>query len=379
MSGNCMDAAAMMRLAIAQARLAMGRTHPNPAVGAVVFHAGEAVAAGCTQPAGQDHAEIVALKAFAATGLRPDDSTVLVVTLEPCCTSGRTGPCTAAILQAGIRRVMVGATDPNPAHRGRGLEQLRGSGVAVEAGVLEEDCDDLNLIFNWRMQHGGPFFAGKIATTLDGRIATRGGLSKWITGEPARGDVHRWRRYFPAIAVGAGTVLADNPSLTARIEDEPEWCPVRFVFDRNLVSFKDGLPRLYADQWKERTVIVTGLNHAKRVKELEAAHGIRFWTVDTGGGDGGLAPFAARCREEGIDGVYIEGGANLLSAFLQHRHLHYLFAYRSPKLLADTSGLAPFFGQEPDSMAATVTLSRVRHATFGDDQLMRGFIFHPDP
>jgi diaminohydroxyphosphoribosylaminopyrimidine deaminase/5-amino-6-(5-phosphoribosylamino)uracil reductase len=367
-----------MEQAIAEARKAQGRTHPNPAVGAVILHQGEIVARGQTQPAGEDHAEIVALKGFAESGLKPDASTTMVVTLEPCSTTGRTGACTDAIIASGIRRVVVGAVDPNPAHQGAGLEILRRAGIEVEAGVLEAECRDLNLIFNWQMTHGTPFFAGKIATTIDGRIATRGGLSKWITEAAARQDVHRWRRTFPAIAVGAGTVLADNPTLTARVEGEPEWCPVRFVFDRHLVSFKDGLPRLYSDAYKERTIIVTHEKHAKRINGLEASHGLHFWPMRQNMEDGGLSEFSERCQGEGITGVYLEGGAHLLSSFLQYKFLHYLFAYRAPKLLADPSGLAPFSGQEPDTMQDTIQLSEIRHASFGDDQLMRGFVVYPN-
>lgn len=368
---------ARMEEALLEARRAMGRTHPNPAVGAVIEHEGALVASGFTRPAGEDHAEIVALKAFAAKGLRANRSTALTVTLEPCSTCGRTGPCTEAIIESGIRKVVVGTLDPNPDHAGRGIERLKEAGVAVETGVLAAECRDLNLIFNWQMEQGAPFIAAKTATTLDGRIATRGGLSRWITGPEARADVHRWRRYFPAIGVGAGTVLADDPSLTARIEGEPDWCPVRFVFDRNLVSFYDGHPKVYSDQWKERTIVVTNIKHERRIRELESSHGIRFWALRETMEDVGFSEFGERCREAGLNGVYLEGGAHLLSSFLQHRLIHYLFAYRSPKLLADPSGLAPFSGQEPDSMKETITLEGIRHAIFGDDQLMRGYVVYP--
>ncbi|MGC9450117.1 MAG: bifunctional diaminohydroxyphosphoribosylaminopyrimidine deaminase/5-amino-6-(5-phosphoribosylamino)uracil reductase RibD [Oceanipulchritudo sp.] len=373
-----MSAEAWMRLAIAEARRAMGNTHPNPAVGAVIVHQGQVVAAGHTQPAGEDHAEIVALKAFHAKGLEADASTILVVTLEPCSTCGRTGACTDAIIASGIRSVMAGATDPNPAHAGRGFEVLREAGLQVESGLLAEACADLNLIFNWQMETGRPFFAGKIATTIDGRIATRGGLSKWITGAEARADVHRWRRYFPAIAVGAGTVLADDPTLTSRIAEAPEWCPLRFVFDRNLITFKDGLHRLYVDEWRERTIVVTSRARADKVRPLKEAYGLEFWELQETVEDGGLGEFSNRCHEHGISGVYVEGGAHLLSSFLKYRFLHYLFAYRAPKVLADTSGLSPFMGLEPHTMQDAVSLRSVRHESFGDDQLMRGFIVYPE-
>jgi diaminohydroxyphosphoribosylaminopyrimidine deaminase/5-amino-6-(5-phosphoribosylamino)uracil reductase len=367
-----------MRQAIAEARKAMGRTHPNPAVGAVIVQEGSVVAKGHTQEAGGNHAEIEALEAYKAAGLEPDASTMLVVTLEPCCTAGRTGACTEAIIASGIRTVVAGATDPNPEHAGRGFEVLKAAGLTVHRGVLEDECTDLNLIFNWAMTQASPLIAGKVATTIDGRIATRGGSSKWITGPAARADVHRWRRYFPAIAVGAGTVLADNPSLTARLPGEEPWCPVRFVFDRNLITFKDGAFDLYTDAFKDRTIVITSPDHESRVARLEDETGITFWMAGEAAGEGGLDEFVQRCREASIAGVYVEGGASLISSFLKYRFLDYLFAYRAPKVLADTSGLAPFMGQEPFSMDDTISLTNVRHASFADDQLMRGHVNYPD-
>lgn len=366
-----------MREAIAEARKSMGATHPNPAVGAVLVHDGRTVARGHTEPPGGRHAERVALEAFQAMNRVPNASTTLVVTLEPCSTEGRTGACTRAIEAAGIPHVVIGTIDPNPAHNGAGVEHLNAAGIRVTTGVLEQDCRDLNLIFHWRMTTGLPFFAGKVATTLDGRIATRGGLSRWITGPESREDVHFWRRYFPAIAVGAGTILADNPVLTARLPGAEPWCPVRFVFDRNLVTFREELPLVYTDAYRERTIVVTNRSRLSQVEQLEQTHGLRFWTLEDNPGDGGLAEFTERCLGEGIDGLLLEGGGALLSAFLKGRHLHYLFAYRAPKLLGDSSGLVPFSGLEPVSMDETVRLTEVRHSTFGEDQLMRGFLVYP--
>ena len=373
-----MDEKALMQLAIAEARKALGRTHPNPAVGAVILHDGEIAARGHTQPVGKDHAEVQALKAFHAAGKAVNESTCLIVTMEPCSTAGRTGACTDAILSAGIRQVITGTTDPNPDHSGAGIQVLREAGVAVTDGVLADECEDLNLIFNWRMKQGGPFIAAKVATTLDGRMATRNGLSKWITGKAAREDVQRWRRYFPAIAVGAGTVLADDPSLTARPEGCYEWCPVRFVFDRNLVSFKDELPKVYTDSFKDHTIIVTSDQHGPRLRRLEEAYGLKFWEFEDNSEDEGLETFYSRCREEEIGGLYLEGGAHVLSTFLKYRFIHYLFSYRAPKLLADSKGLSPFAGEEPASMDETVTLHTVRQAILGEDQLMRGFVVYPE-
>src|SRR5262249_17847975 len=158
-----------------------------------------------------------------ALGRKPKNGATLYVTLEPCCTHGRTPPCTEAIVAAGITKVVAGATDPNPAHAGKGFEILRAGGVHVTSGILARECADLNLIFNHWIVTGAPLFAAKSGVTLDGKVATRTGDSKWITGEAARANGHHWRRYFPAIAVGAGTVRADDPRLTAR-HGEAEWC-----------------------------------------------------------------------------------------------------------------------------------------------------------
>ncbi len=373
-----MDDSAYMRLAIAQAREAMGKTHPNPAVGAIITQDGEVVAEGHTQPVGEDHAEIVALNAYRAAGLHPNDTTSLYVTLEPCSTHGRTPPCTRAIIDSGIRRVVIGATDPNPKHDGAGFGILEKEGLIVQKGILAEECEDLNLIFNWVMKSGGPLFAGKIATTIDGRIATRGGSSKWITSEMARENVHFWRNYFPAIAVGAGTIITDNPSLTIRKNGEDDRCPVRFVFDRNLITFTEGTPKVYCDKWKDRTIVVSNQVHKERTEQLAKELGIRFWLINDTLGDDGLSEFAEKCHQEGIGGVYIEGGARLLSSFVQFKKLHYLFAYRAPKLLADRSALAPFLGMDPATMQDAIQLENVHHGQFGDDQLMRGFVVYPN-
>jgi diaminohydroxyphosphoribosylaminopyrimidine deaminase/5-amino-6-(5-phosphoribosylamino)uracil reductase len=367
-----------MRRALTEARKVLGFTHPNPAVGAVICHRGEIVASGATQPAGGNHAEIEALKGFTAGGFEPDVTTVLYVTMEPCSTTGRTGPCTSAIIASGIRKVCLGTVDPNPIHSGRGVEVLRAAGLQVSTGILAEECAALNIIFNHWITHGRPLMAGKIATTIDGRTATRSGFSKWITGQEARQDVHFWRRAFPAIAVGAGTLLADDPALTIREEGVPESCAQRFVFDRSLVSFQEETVQVYTDHWRDQTIVISSEHRAAEAERLQARYGIRFWLFDDPMTEEGLNAFSQRCAEMGLTGVYIEGGAQVLSSFLQARALDYLFAYRSNKLLADESGLAPFGGFAPGGMDQTIRLTNIMHAVFGEDQLMRGTIYYPD-
>src|SRR5262245_54618262 len=190
---SAVDHEHFMRRAIVLARGVWGTTHPNPMVGALIVEDGHIVAEGATAPDGGPHAERLALL---ARGKTPRPGATMYVTLEPCCTHGRTGACTEAIIAAGIKRVVVGATGPFPEHQGKGFEMLRAAGIEVISGVLERECNDLNLIFNHWVKRG-PMLAAKAAITLDGKIACRTGESRWITNDAARIDVHRWRRLFP--------------------------------------------------------------------------------------------------------------------------------------------------------------------------------------
>ncbi|MBI3885093.1 MAG: bifunctional diaminohydroxyphosphoribosylaminopyrimidine deaminase/5-amino-6-(5-phosphoribosylamino)uracil reductase RibD [Opitutae bacterium] len=364
-----------MRRALEVAKRAWGTTHPNPMVGALIVEDGEVVAEGATAPVCGPHAEINALGAL---GRRPKKGATLYVTLEPCSTVGRTGACTDAIINAGLARVVVGATDPNPAHAGAAFGILRAMDIDVVPGVLADECADLNLIFNRWITTGRPLFAAKSGVTLDGKVATRTGDSRWITGEPARADGHRWRRYFPAIAVGAGTVRADNPRLTARLGGT-EWCPLRFVFDGLLRTVTDqALPHVYTDEFRERTVVVTtphgGLGYVRKLNSL----GVKTWVLPSASPRVSLAAFRRRCAEEGIGGVFFEGGAQLLSELLQTRELDYLFTYHAPVLLADDKGKSVLRGLRTETLAHAIRLTRVRHEVHGDDALMRGFVQYPE-
>jgi diaminohydroxyphosphoribosylaminopyrimidine deaminase/5-amino-6-(5-phosphoribosylamino)uracil reductase len=364
-----------MRRALEMATRGWGDTHPNPLVGAVLVEGGQIVAEGYHAKAGTPHAEINALHAL---GRRPKPGATFYVTLEPCCTHGRTPPCTDAIVDAGVAHVVVGATDPNPAHAGRGFDVLRAGGVEVTTGVLADDCTDLNLIFNHWITTGRPLFAAKSAVTLDGKVATRSGDSKWITGEPARADGHRWRRYFPAIAVGAGTVRADNPRLTARVGDA-EWCPWRFVFDGLLRTVVDkAMPAVYTDEFREHTIVVTtphgGMGYVRKLNAM----GVKTWVLPSQSPKVNFEDFRKRCGAEGITGVFFEGGAQLLSELLQARELDYLFTYHAPVLLADDKGKSILRGLRTETLASAIRLERVRHEVHGDDTLMRGFIKYPE-
>ena len=365
-----------MRRALDLARTVWGTTHPNPMVGAVLVEEGKIVGQGATSPDGGPHAERLALL---DRGKKPRAGATLYVTMEPCSTEGRTGACTDAIIASGLKHVVVGTIDPNPVHAGRGLKKLQAAGIEVTCGILEADCCDLNLIFNHWITTGSPLLAAKTATTLDGRIACRTGDSRWITGEVSRADVMKWRRLFPAIAVGAGTLMHDNPRLTSRIEGADEWCPVRFVFDGLLRTVNDKtLPSVYSDEFRDRTIVVTtshgGMGYVRKLRDL----GIEVWVLPSDSHRVMLPDFRKKCAENGITGVYFEGGSDLLSLLLRDAQIDYMFSYRAPMIFGDDRAKPMIKGLRTEKLANAVRLTDARHAVLGDDMLTRGRVVYPE-
>lgn len=263
-----------MRAALREARKGLGATHPNPTVGAVIVAGGKIVARGWHHGAGQPHAEIEALRAMK----KPPQGATLYVTLEPCSTHGRTPPCTEAITSAGIRRVVYGATDPNPSHAGRAFALLTSAGVRVTAGVLEKECAALNTHWNKWIATGLPYVIAKAALTLDGRISSHP-ESRWISNERSRRDAMELRANVQAVLVGGGTVRADNPRLTVRglpVREQP-W---------RVVWTKEGhLPRnasLFTDEHQERTLVIKGCPLRSALKQL-ASRGVASLLIEGGG------------------------------------------------------------------------------------------------
>jgi diaminohydroxyphosphoribosylaminopyrimidine deaminase/5-amino-6-(5-phosphoribosylamino)uracil reductase len=251
-----------MRAALNEAKKAIGQTSPNPAVGAVLVVGNRIAAKGHHRGAGRDHAEVECLRNFAAPV--PAGAT-LYVTLEPCSTEGRTAPCTDAILQAGVRKVVVGAVDENPRHSGKGIVQLRNAGVSVREGVLADDCAQINEAFNKWIVTGRPFVIAKCGMSLDGRLTRPAGESRWITGDSARRHAHQLRAQVDAILVGAETVRADNPRLTVRGVRGARR-PWRVVLTRS-----GKLPRrahLFSGRLAERTLIYQRKSLARVLKNL---------------------------------------------------------------------------------------------------------------
>ena len=358
-----------MQRAIALAAQAWGETHPNPMVGALIVESGQVVAEGWHHASGQPHAEIEALRAL---GRPPKPDAVLYVTLEPCSTCGRTGACTDAILESGIRQVVVGATDPNPAHAGAGFARLREAGVKVITGVCEDACEDLNLIFNHIITRQSPMFAMKLALTLDGKFAAASGASQWVTGSAARADVMRWRRYFPAIAVGVGTALADNPQLTSRI-DETVWCPQRFILDRALLSASADL-KMFSDAYVDRTTVVCGESADPERKAMLEARGIQLLTLPEKESHLDLLAWKRWLWDAEIPAVYIEAGPGLASGLIESGILDYSFIYQAPKFMSDQAAVGIGSRRETTTMSDAFELYHIQRAQFGPDALTRGWL-----
>lgn len=303
-----------MALALEQAALGVGRTHPNPPVGAVVVKDGEVVGRGFHRKAGAAHAEVEAL---AEAGEHAEGAD-LYVTLEPCSHHGRTPPCTEAILRARVQRVFVGTIDPNPLVSGQGVRRLEAAGLEVRTGVFASACDDLIRGFARFIRTGRPYVVVKAGMTLDGKIATSTGASKWITGTESRLAVHRLRDELDAVLVGAGTVVADDPALDVRLDapvypGRPLRDPVRVVLDGRLESPADA--RVF-DGTRGDVFVLTAEQDADKARAYEARGAT---VVALEGRDGVLEPevFLRALGHRGLTTLLVEGGSRVHGALLR--------------------------------------------------------------
>jgi diaminohydroxyphosphoribosylaminopyrimidine deaminase/5-amino-6-(5-phosphoribosylamino)uracil reductase len=318
----------MMRAALALARRSLGRTWPNPAVGCVIVKDGRIVARGRTQDGGRPHAEVDAL---GKAGDAARGATVYV-TLEPCSHFGKSPPCADALVRAGVARVVSAMEDPNPAVNGQGHARLREAGITVEVGEGAGEAAEINAGFLLRVSAGRPLFNLKLASSLDGRIATASGESKWITGEGARADGHRLRAIHDAILVGAGTVAADDPELTCRLPGLGAYSPVRIVLDS-----KAGLAETSKLAKTARQVPVwllcTSAAEAGRQEALHKA-GIEIIEVASAG-DGRVDAVAAAqaLGQRGLTRVLVEGGGQIAAAFLKAGLIDRITSYRAGVVL----------------------------------------------
>jgi diaminohydroxyphosphoribosylaminopyrimidine deaminase/5-amino-6-(5-phosphoribosylamino)uracil reductase len=352
-----------MGIALGAARRASGRVFPNPAVGAVVFRGDRVLGRGWTQPPGGPHAEIVALeRATRRYGARAVRGASLAVTLEPCSHFGRTPPCADALIAAGLARVYAGHRDPNPLVAGRGLAALRRAGVAVAVGVLEAACREQHRGFVSVVERGRPFVTLKLAASLDGRIATARGESRWITGAAARALVHRLRARTDAIGVGSGTALADDPALTARVGRRVVHRPVRVLIDSALRV--PPTARLFTEPGSALVVCATGAPAARR-----RAHRARLLPIRARRGKIPLAAALAALGREGIGSLLVEGGGALAAALLREGLVDELLWFAAPRLIGG-DGRAALGALGVAKLADAPSLEVVRVRRVGADLLI---------
>ena len=353
---------AAMRLALHDARKGQGRSFPNPSVGAVVVSGDRVLGRGYSRPAGGDHAERVAIEqARRRVGEASLRRATLVVTLEPCCHHGRTGPCTEVIVQSGIPRVWVGARDPHPLVSGGGLRRLRRAGLALRTGVLGAECREHHRGFLSVCDRGRPWVVLKLASTLDGRIATASGDSRWITGERSRAIVHDLRASSDAIMVGAGTALADDPALTARRGGRIRHAPVRVLVDSRLRV--PARARLYRESRGEAWVLCARGARGRRAREQAGA---RVLEVRRRGGHLDVRAALERLAREGLTQVLVEGGGALAAALLRSDCVDEIHWMLAPRLIGG-DGLPALGALGLRRLAEARRLTSVEHRRRGDD------------
>lgn len=363
-----------MRRALSLARRAFGRTSPNPMVGAVIVSGGTVIGEGYHRRAGEPHAEVEAIRNAQSAGHSTTGATIYV-TLEPCSTHGRTPPCCDAIIAAGIRKVIVATVDPNPAHAGRGLKLLERRGVEVVSGTLEPEATRLNEDFNHWIQTGRPFVLVKAAMTLDGKIATESGESKWITGVNSRNEGMWLRMGSDAIIVGVNTVIADDPDLTVRdssgrLQRGKKW--LRVILDPRGRTPREA--RVVRDELSDSTLIVTGSG-------VSARRGLEFWgeqvrhlRLPLKKGRLPLDELLSVLGREQITQVLVEGGGETNALFFENGLVNRVAFFYAAKILGGQAARRGLAGTGFASRATMPQLHDVRWTKLGSDLMMTGLV-----
>lgn len=360
--------AAFMRRALRLAARGKGFTSPNPAVGAVVVSGRRIVGEAWHRRSGGAHAEAQALARAGAAARRG----TLYVTMEPCCTFGRTPPCTEAILSSGVRRVVVAARDPNPRHCGRGIALLRRRGLRVDVGLLSDDACRLIEDFAKYIREGRPFTTVKVAMTLDGKIATPGGDSRWISGPEARQVAHRLRLASDAVLVGRRTAERDDPLLTARPRGLPRKVPWRIIVDSQ-ARIPLSLKLLKPPHSSKTIVAVTDRAPRARIARLEAL-GVRVIRCRSRGSGVSLRSLWRKLAREGIMSLVVEGGGELITSALESGLVDKVAFFISPKILGGVDSPGPVGGTGVNRVSDALILRRVSMRRVGGDALIEGYL-----
>lgn len=346
-----------MKLALQLAKSAEGQTAPNPMVGAVVVKNGEIVGMGAHLKAGQPHAEVHALNMAGEKAKGAD----IYVTLEPCSHFGKTPPCSNLIIEKGIKRVIVATTDPNPKVAGNGIERLRSAGLEVEVGILKEEADGLNAMFYHHILQKTPYVTLKSASSIDGKIATFTGESKWITGPAARQDVHEYRRKHDAILVGVNTVLKDDPSLTVRLPNGGK-NPIRIILDTYLRTPLSA--KLLNDKEAETWIVIGKDVPEEKVEEFQQAGAVLIRMPDK---TIEINALLKTLFEKGITSVFVEGGAEVNWSFIEAKAVNQVITYFAPKLIGGRDSPTPIGGKGTEQLTDALSLEIVSVDKIGSD------------
>ncbi len=357
-----------MRRAMVLAQRGEGAVNPNPMVGAVIVRNDEVVAEGYHQRYGDLHAERNAFRDADSRGVDCRDTT-MYVTLEPCCHHGHQPPCTEAIIEHQVKRVVVGLLDPNPLVAGKGLAKLTAAGIDVEVlsddEPLAKELRKQNRVFLHYITQRRPWITLKYAMTLDGKICTCTGQSKWITGEEARHRVHQLRKAHTAILCGIGTALADDPMLDTRLPEDPEArCPIRLVLDRQA-----RLPigsKLVTTSRTQRTIVVHASEAAESNLEGLREAGVETWLCPT------LTDLMDRCGTEKIDSILVEGGGTVNEAMLREGWIDEVYAFIAPKLIGGSEAKTPVEGRGMEHLSDAMRLHDIAIEHCGQDVVLHG-------
>jgi len=361
-----------LREAIRLAERAYGMTSPNPMVGAILVKGGKIIGRGWHRRAGLPHAEIEALRDAQKRGHNPQGAT-LYVTLEPCCTHGRTPPCTDAVIAAGIKTLVVGATDPNPEHSGKAFKILRRGGIEVIHGILADECAQLNEAFNHWIVHRMPFVTIKAAMTLDGKIATTGGESKWITGEKSRAVGMKLRQGSDAILVGINTILADDPALTARTKMEDGRWKMTKPIRRIILDSQARTPlnaKVASDEFCNLTTIVVSKSAPKKRIAALAKNVNVLVASATHHSSLDLRWLLKKLGSENVTSLLVEGGGEANASFLLGGFAQRIVFFYAPKIVGGRDARKGVAGEGVLKLKDAIQLREVEWEKLGDDLLM---------
>ncbi|WGX74985.1 bifunctional diaminohydroxyphosphoribosylaminopyrimidine deaminase/5-amino-6-(5-phosphoribosylamino)uracil reductase RibD [Paraclostridium bifermentans] len=355
-----------MSLAINLARKGIGKVNPNPMVGAVIVKDNKIVGTGYHEKYGGKHAEINAIE----NSRESLNESTMYVNLEPCSHFGKMPPCVDKIIESKINKVVIASVDPNPLVQGKGIKKLRDAGIEVKVGVLDEENKKLNEVFLKYIKNKKPFVVMKVAMSLDGKIATTTGQSKWISCDESRRHVHKLRSQVMSILVGINTVIKDNPMLDCRLENGKN--PIRIIVDTTLKIHIDS--KIVSSSKSIRTIVVTTKNANRNVMKLLEDKGVEILTVNLKNNLVDLKEMINKLGELNIDSILIEGGSSLNFSAINENIVDKIQVYVAPIILGGESSKTPIGGQGVDDIKEAFKLHRLEYKQVGSDILIEGYL-----